>query len=598
MGHGMSAKIVLLASVSVHCLFFVVHADTLVEGVPHELESTMLLQVSMELTRNASHSSRRPRPTVAADKAAVPTVAFSTGSASSNTSFSSTLFNATLSSADLVALLRAAELSSLRRNAKVGRTIFFPHLHVARRHVFNESRPLSELDRRVALALTKALPVGVVRLAITLGGVCIVLVSGFLTASKKGLIAAGQPRLLNSYVTSGPTDDDHSGTASAWDTKVSVFSCVVGTGVLALPYACKLCGYAALLILVVLGLCTTYTAHLMSWALTALAPQAERRGIKPRLRGWGFLAEAAFGQRCRSAVETFLVFELWSYLVSSMVCATINLNQLVEDIGTPTALGLTVVIVFALTTFAPVQALTRLNVASNGFFALCLVMYLVTGMLLPRGTPPSDLVFVKPSGLIPTAMLASRSGHGIYPELMQRMEEPERFNSCVRRASLAAFIVYVGVAAPGYFYFGNSAQPSVVQNIGIDLNFSAIPDLWWMSSVAAFGMTVKMVANQAMILTPLTSVVEGLLGEAVPRAAVVPFLLGVSAVVASRFADSVATLLSLIGSVFCMNIAFVMPVACYWKLAQEPVSGIQRIFFTTLLSIGFAFALLGIVASL
>lgn len=597
MGHCMSAKIVLLASVSVNFIIFVVHADSLAEagGFTDEEQPTMLLQVSMELTRNASHSSRRPR--VAAGKVAVPTSAFATGSAPSNATLSSTLLNATLSSADLMTLLRAVELSSLRRTAKAGRTAFFPHLHVARRHSFNESRPLSELDRRVALALTKALPVGAVRLAITLGGVCTVLVSGFLTASRKGLIKTGQPRLLSSHVANGSADDEH---YSTWDASVSIFSALVGTGCLALPYACKLSGYFALVTLVVFGVCTTYTAHLMSWALSNLALEAERRGIKPRLRGWGFLAEAAFGQRCRSAVEVFLVFELWSYVVSGMVCASINLNQLFEDIGTRSSLGLTVVVVFALTMFAPVQSVTRMNLVSNGIFAICLVMFVVTGMLLPARAPASDLEFLKPSGLIPSAtiLVYTNAGHGIYPELMQRMEEPEKFPACMRRASLFAFFLYVAVAMPGYYYFGNAVQPSAVQNIGVDLNFSAIPNLGWMSSVAAFGMTVKMMSNQAMMIPPLASVVEGLLGEVMPRAVVVPCLLVVSAMVASRFASSVATLLSLIGSVFCMNIAFVMPVACYWKLAQEPVRGIQRIVFATLLSIGCSFALLGIVASL
>eukprot|EP00419_Tripos_fusus_P054441 CAMPEP_0172808696 /NCGR_PEP_ID=MMETSP1075-20121228/7842_1 /TAXON_ID=2916 /ORGANISM="Ceratium fusus, Strain PA161109" /LENGTH=565 /DNA_ID=CAMNT_0013647879 /DNA_START=251 /DNA_END=1948 /DNA_ORIENTATION=- len=565
----------------------------------------MLLQVSMELTRNASHSSRRSPPasaghvsnqtladarasTTARAGVAVPTSAFSTGS---------TLLNATLSSADLVALLRAVELSSLRRTAKVGRTGFFPHLHVARRHVFNESRPLSAIDRRVALALTQALPVGAVRLAITLGGVFTVLVSGFMTASKKGLITTGQSRLINSHVELGSADDEN---YSTWDVKVSIFSSLVSTGCLALPYACKLSGYFALLISATFALCTVYTAHLMSWALSDLAQEADRRGIKPRLRGWGFLAEAAFGQRCRSAVETFLVFELWGYLVSGMVCATINLNQLYEDIGTPTALGLTVVIVFALTTYAPVQSLTRMNLVSNGIFSICLLMFIVTGILLPARAPASDLEFVKPSGLIASAsiLVYSNAGHGIYPELMQRMEEPEKFPACVRQASFLAFLVYVAVAAPGYYYFGNAVQPSAVQNIGVDLHFNPIPNLGWMSSVAAFGMTVKMMSNQAMTLTPLASVVEGSLGEAVPRAVVVPFLLTVSAMVASRFASSLASLLSFIGSVFCMNIVFVMPVACYWKLAPESVCGIQRIFFATLLSMGFSFALLGVVASL
>merc|ERR1740138_1783593 len=183
------------------------------------------------------------------------------------------------------------------------------------------------------------------------------------------------------------------------------------------------------------------------------------------------------------------------------------------------------------------------------------------------------------------------------------MEEPEKFPICLRRGYVAACVLYLAIAVPGYYLFGNAVQPSAVGNIGVDLLLKPLPDLGWMNALAAFGMVTKMLTMQTLVLTPLASTVENVLGGYVKDTVLVnvlvpPCLLACSAIVAVRFAHKMAMLLNLIGSVFCMNIAFVVPVLCYWKLSSTPLDPARRMAFIGLVLMGSTFAVLGVYTSL
>ena len=70
-----------------------------------------------------------------------------------------------------------------------------------------------------------------------------------------------------------------------------------------------------------------------------------------------------------------------------------------------------------------------------------------------------------------------------------------------------------------------------------------------------------------------------------------------SAVCSAIFADEMATLINLIGSVLCMNIAFVMPTACYWQLAGESSSLFEKSRYAGLIFMGAVFAVLGLLSA-
>lgn len=114
-----------------------------------------------------------------------------------------------------------------------------------------------------------------------------------------------------------------------------------------------------------------------------------------------------------------------------------------------------------------------------------------------------------------------------------------------------------------------------------------------MHMCACLGVVVKITANQPLIFEPLTTMVAGLDSmEWCPRTFVGPLILVVTGLVSTLFADAIATLINLVGSLFCMNIAFVFPAACYWKLFHVRSLAVQTV-FVFIIFVGLLFAILG-----
>mmetsp|Transcript_28687 Transcript_28687/g.60868 ORF Transcript_28687/g.60868 Transcript_28687/m.60868 type:complete len:718 (+) Transcript_28687:200-2353(+) len=543
----------------------------------------------------------------------------------------------------LASEMRALEQLSTPQDFKAGRTHVLPHMHVAgrgrfpggsswgphpgadaggshlggrpsgegeqipvaRTHAEKGSPPKAQSQEPSAGSLslrhTPAIQsVGVESpgYALALTGVGLVFLSMFMTAGRMSLpsVAKAPP----GHSIGGEADKQ---ALSVWDGTVSTFSAVVGSGLLAMPYAFSIAGLFAVPLIGFFAACSAYTAHLMAWAMTSQAAEADQRGINREKRGWGFLMEAAFGRRAKCATNAFLIVELWGYLLSTIVCSGMNITQMSNGIDAAGAIGISVTAAFMLT-FVDSSILTKVNVVSNGFFVVCCIMFVITGLRLPTKAPSSEIQFIKPSGLITAAgiLVYSPAAHSFYPAIMQRMEEPAKFPVCLRRAYSGAMVVYLTVALSGYWLFGNAAQPSLVQNIGADLRLIQIPDLGWMNTVAALCMVSKMLAQQCLCLGPLSNTVEnvlvGCLPEPVATAAVAPGIMLISAAVAVHFAHEMAQLLNIIGSVFCMNIAFVMPVLSYWKLTKEPVSSIRQMVFISLMVMGGTFSSMGLLSNL
>lgn len=532
----------------------------------------------------------------------------------------------------------AIQIAVLRRgillNASAGPSSAFPARHVASRPSWQHSKKRAQEDEAVP-----QLPESFMVVWNETAMVCIILLClVFFTASvilsnskrnarlnKTSLLMEfdSQWRLTGSVGVGGltllrqaaeaqqqevPIDSGQS--FGVWDGTVVVFSAIVGTGLLAMPYAFSLAGFIAVPLIIFFVCCSAYTSHLMVWSMQA---EAARRCI-PSCSGtaqkialdWGCLVRAAFGKKAQAAIECFLIVELWGYLLSTIVCSAMNLTQLFDHLDVTSAIGLSVAGGYVLS-FVSTKALTQVNVTSNVIFIACGLMFVFTGIMLPRRAPASEIQFVKPHGLLPAAgiLVFSPAGHSFYPRMMQQMQEPSKFPTCIRRAYLGAAIVYLGLAIPGYYMFGSATQPSAIRNIGLDLNLMPLPDLAWMNTAAALGLVMKLVPSQALVLSPLTAVINGVVSsklgngtsEAV-RPIVAPCVLLISSVLAAQFANEVALLLNLMGSFFCMNIAFVLPVICYWRLAPEPLGLARQMLFVFLILMGVSCSLLGIASCL
>ena len=128
--------------------------------------------------------------------------------------------------------------------------------------------------------------------------------------------------------------------------------------------------------------------------------------------------------------------------------------------------------------------------------------FVATGLLLPSRAPAAEIQTVKPHGLLAACgiLIFSPAGHSFYPQIMQQMEEPSKFPRCIKNAYGMAGLVYLFIAVPGYLLFGDAAQPSAVRNIGLDRSLVPLPDLSWMNTLAATGLVLKLIPNQASLI--------------------------------------------------------------------------------------------------
>lgn len=387
---------------------------------------------------------------------------------------------------------------------------------------------------------------------------------------------------------------------SVWDGTVLTFTAITGTGLLAMPYAFSLAGMVAAPILIFFVCCSGYTVHLMVWSFNTAAA---RKGGCSQLTGWGSLMGLAFGDKAKMATDVFLIVEVWGYMLSFVVATVLNLGQIAEGLSTGTAIAISVAAAYSLT-FVPRHVLTRMNVLSNVVYGVCCLMFIITGFLLPSKAPSSEVVFVRPQGLLSAAgiLVFGPASHSFFPAVMQQMEEPAAYPKCVRRAYGAALVFYLTMAIPGYFLFGKAVQPSAVHNIGLDRSLQPLPGLGWMHPVAAIGMVAKMMSLQPIALTSLCGTVEGMLrshfSEEVLRFAVPPAILATAALAAFHFANEMGELINLIGSIFCMTIAFVVPVLCYWKLSPVALSPLTQAILVGLVAMGGTLALIGALSAL
>lgn len=447
------------------------------------------------------------------------------------------------------------------------------------------------------------------RMLLAVAGGCFILISLVLSANKKTLskAALGKARRRNAVDTTAicerievalaarevdkaeaaPVDGK---AMTSWDATVTAFSSLVGTGLLAMPFAFSQAGLVAVPLILFFVLCSAYTAHLMSWTCNANG-----------CLSLGGLVETAFGRRAKAAINSFLIVELWGYLLSCTVCVSMNVVQLIPWLDITWAVVVSTAAAYGLT-FVPSKVLTKMNVLSNAFFIACLAMFILTGLLLPRKAPASDIQWVRPQGLISAAgiLVFSPAAHSFYPTVMEKMQEPKAFPQCIRRAYLGASVLYVAVAVPGYLLFGNALQPSAVRNIGADLALVPLPNLGWMGPVAAFGMVIKMMGTTTIVLQTFANTANGVLASQLQlskdslNVLVTPAVLVLTAGAAVHFANEIGLLLNLLGSVFCMNIAFVVPVLCYWKLSTEPVGVLKGIPLVGLVVMGVSFAAAGL----
>jgi hypothetical protein len=160
--------------------------------------------------------------------------------------------------------------------------------------------------------------------------------------------------------------------------------------------------------------------------------------------------------------------------------------------------------------------------SSAGIFAVVvfLVSLLVAGSSMPEYPEPSSYKAIDAAGLPLTVSITifSMVTHSSTPTLYKPLRRKESFPAIAAAAFCVVAMISAATGMVGYWAYGDTAKPNLLDNIGLDLQGRGVPGLDWLRKLGAALFVVKLQVNQPFIVIPLASLVETRILSAIAHA--------------------------------------------------------------------------------
>lgn len=377
------------------------------------------------------------------------------------------------------------------------------------------------------------------------------------------------PELLPGSPEAKSHHEAEDGEMNSYETVLNLANTMMGSGVLAVPYAFGLINYwAVLLLFVVVGL-TAFTACLIGEKLK-MARSKALGGSHPISRDYTYLAEISYGQCGKCVVAVITVLEVWVAAVTFLVMNGSNIQGLLGVNEIQAVLVCT--LVSSVMIFIPLRIYAYVSLAS--LVALLMASMCFLGDLSTISTakwsyPELQLEphvgnFFRAYGLF----IFCFAGHPCLPALHEGMQHTERWTGCVSWSFTIAAVYYLVLGLVTYLAHGDDLHPVFTKDMSIP---------WLKHTTAAF-FAVKIqlttpvlmrVVLQSMQIWPEGRHVNEFIQNSLPVALVI-LLTGTSA---CFLAGEVAALASFVGALLVNLTSIVIPCVMYARLSvwsQQP----------------------------
>lgn len=345
------------------------------------------------------------------------------------------------------------------------------------------------------------------------------------------------------------------GLLSVGESVFNLVNTMVGCGALSVPYAFQLSGYASAPLLLLVVMVTAFTATLIGEALDLASAMPEAALVPRHHRDYAFLAQVAFGVPGRACVGVATLLELWLAVVTLLVMNGLN-AQLIFGVENHVAIVACAVLA-AVMIGVPMRAYAYVSLLSL-FFLICATgIFLVYLLTLPSWALPPVGIAPAAFGDVPRSigiMLFCFAGHPCFPTVHESMRETYRWNESVRISFFASFGYYGCLGLFAYSALGSELQPSFVENI-------VSQDAWRTTVALLFLLKVQLTLPLLLrVILAGTRLHEGG-GPGVPV-----LLVAGTAASACFFAEDLASLATLCGSLLVMLTSVLIPAAIYLRL--------------------------------
>lgn len=363
---------------------------------------------------------------------------------------------------------------------------------------------------------------------------------------------------------------DEDGEMTSYETMMNLANTMMGSGVLAVPYAFGLINYWALLLLfLVVGL-TAFTACLIGEKLKMARCKALGGSQPKSSRDYTFLADISYGHYGKCVVAVITALEVWVAAVTFLVMNGSNIQGLLGVNEVQAVLVCT--LVSSIMIFIPLRIYAYVSLASLVALLMASICFLGDLSTIDSKEWKHPQMQMEPDvwnlfrayGLF----IFCFAGHPCLPALHEGMQHTEKWTGCVSWSFSIAAVFYLVLGLVTFIVHGTELHPVFTKDMSIA----------WLKHMTAAFFAVKIqlttpvlmrVVLQSMQIWPEGRHVKEFIQNSLPVAFVI-LLTGTSA---CFLAGEVAALASFVGALLVNLTSIVIPCVMYVRLSvwsQQP----------------------------
>lgn len=356
--------------------------------------------------------------------------------------------------------------------------------------------------------------------------------------------------------------EDKNGVLSVTQATYNLINIIVGVGVLSVPYALKMSGYCALLLVVLVIYITATTGKWIGACVDMAAVSPEAEEVPPSGRDFGFLALVSLGWKFSIFINFVTVLEVWLALVCFVVMNGVNAGLVWPDVEPATSQRLLGLLATAFV-FVPPRVFSYMSLLSTAAMAVAAIAMVASTAMLSHWARPyhhegeAALINLENVPRSVGIIVFCFAGHPCFPGVRASMKAPSKWRKCIYVSFVVAFVYYCSFGYLGYVVFGAHTEQTMTDNLG------KIEGSHFLRIMAAFCFLVKV---QLTIPLLMNAIVVALWspgsGEAqwpVGRVVLVVCVAALTTEVALKLANKVAVVASLAGSLLVMITSVLFP---------------------------------------
>ncbi|KAI4968511.1 hypothetical protein ZWY2020_045841 [Hordeum vulgare] len=367
-----------------------------------------------------------------------------------------------------------------------------------------------------------------------------------------------------------------------------------GVGILSTPYAVRQGGWLGLGILAVLAVLAWYTGVLLRRCLDS----------KEGLETYPDIGHAAFGTPGRIVISIILYMELYACCVEYLILESDNLSKLFPDAHlTVGGFSLDAHVLFAILTTLVVMPTTWLRdlsclsfISAGGVVASIVIVACLfwAGLVDHVGVNKSEGTALNLPG-IPIAIGLygyCYSGHGVFPNIYSSLKKSNQFNAVLFTCIALSTVLFAGAAVMGYIMFGETTESQFTLNM---------PPNLMSSKIAVWTTVTNPITKYALTMTPLALSLEELLPpnrQTYRNIIMLRSALVLSSLVVALSVPFFGLVMSLVGSLLTMFVAYILPCACFLAILRSKVTWYQIVLCVFIIVVGLCCAGVGTYSSL